>query len=258
MDITSNNSIPLYYKIENILRERINSGKYMPGDSFPPEMQLAEEFKVSRITIRQALSALAQDGLIFRQRGKGTIVAEELEENQPTRLTGSIEDILAIGLKSKVRLLDLDFVKAMNPVAESLMLESDQQPLRAEKIRYIGGEPFSHVVNYVPPWIGKQIDRKFIEKIPLLEILEKNLQINIGYGHQTIVATIADPNLSNFLQIMVGAPLLKIQRIVYDVNHNPVEYVIVHYRADRYSYSVRLKRSRSDPEGVARWEPKRG
>jgi len=249
-------SIPLYYQVENILRERINEGEYAQGKAFPTELQLADEFKVSRITIRQALSALTRDKLIIRRRGKRTIVKELPEEEKPTRLSGFIEDILAIGIKSSVKLLAFDFVKAPKSVMDALKLEPNQNPLRIEKIRFIGKNSFSHVVNYVPPWIGQNIDRKNIKKTPLLEILEKDLQIQISYGSQIITAVVAGPKLADALNIMVGGPLFKIERTVYDVNHSPIEYVVVHYRGDRYSYSVSLKRLHSSPKGTGRWEAK--
>ena len=69
-------SIPLYYQLETILREKIRSGEYPPGDPFPTEDQLVQSYRLSRITVRKALSALEKDGLIDRKRGKGSVVTE--------------------------------------------------------------------------------------------------------------------------------------------------------------------------------------
>jgi GntR family transcriptional regulator len=247
------NSIPLYYQIENILRERIAAGEYLPGTPFPTEGELIAEFAVSRITVRTALATLAEDGLILRQRGKGTTVTDSVQQTSPTRLSGFIEDILAIGQSTQVKVLTFRFMKAPAPAMTALELKPNQRPLRVEKIRFIDNEPFSHVLNYVPPEIGRKLQRKDTEELPLLHILENKLGIKIESGRQEVTATIAAPRLASFLNTMVGAPLLKCERIVYDVNHRPVEYVLVNYRADRYSYSVNLKRLSSHMPGDGQW-----
>ena len=90
-------SVPLHYQIENVLRERITGRKYLPHEPFGTESQFIEEFQVSRITVRTALAALVRDGLISRRRGKGTMVTGRVQPHTPTRLRGFIEDILDHG-----------------------------------------------------------------------------------------------------------------------------------------------------------------
>jgi len=245
--------IPLYYQIENILKERVLSGEYGIGELFPTEVNLCKEFNVSRITIRKALLSLAQDGLIIRRRGKGTTVTNLLGREEPTRLTGFLEDIIAIGIKSTVKLLAFDFVKPPKVVMEGLRLSHDQYPLRVEKVRYIGQEPFSHVVNFVPPWITEKIRPEAVQEIPMLQIFERDLHMQIAKGLQCIWAVISDTKLSAFLNVRIGAPLMRIERTVYDVRDRPVEYVVTHYRGDRYSYSVSLKRLLANTKGNGRW-----
>ena len=77
MPMLRDKAIPLYYQLETILRRKILSGDYKPETPLPSEDMLAEEYQVSRITVRQALSSLEQDGLVLRQRGKGTFVSEK-------------------------------------------------------------------------------------------------------------------------------------------------------------------------------------
>ena len=79
-------AIPLYYQLETILRNKITSGDYSPARPLPSEDALAEEYEVSRITVRQALSSLEQDGLVIRQRGKGTFVSENTHTLEPPPL----------------------------------------------------------------------------------------------------------------------------------------------------------------------------
>jgi len=130
-------SVPLYYQLETILREKIKTGEYRTGDPFPTEDQLVQSYRLSRITVRKALSALEKDGLIERKRGKGSRVTEGRGHLEPMKLTGMIEDIIAMGVKTKTKILSFDIVHPPRNVAERFNLSEDGKTLRIERIRTI-------------------------------------------------------------------------------------------------------------------------
>jgi GntR family transcriptional regulator len=136
---------------------------------------------------------------------------------------------------------------------EALRLSHEQYPLRVEKIRHIGQEPFSHVVNFVPPWTIKNIRPQDVQEVPTLQILEKDHLVQIANGLQSISTVISGTKLATFLKVRLGTPLMRIERTVYDIKDRPVEYVVTHYRGDRYSYSVSLQRLAADTEGNGKW-----
>jgi GntR family transcriptional regulator len=245
-------SIPLYYQLENILREKIKSGEYRPGDPFPTEDQLVQSYRVSRITVRQALSALEKDGLIIRRRGRGSVVTEGQVRLEPMKLTGMIEDIIAMGIKTKTRIINFGFIRPAKKVAEGLKLNEDEYVLRIERIRLIKGSPVSYTISYIPSDLGKKIGIKDLTSQPILNILEKKCKVKIGRGFQIIEATLADSRVGALLDVMAGAPLLKIERTVFDVNDRPVEYISILYRSDRYHYTVDLVRKKS--QSKHRWD----
>lgn len=245
-------SIPLYYQLETILREKVNSGEFQPGDAFPTEDQLVQSYRVSRITVRQALAALEKDGLITRRRGKGSFVTERHVHLEPMKLTGMIEDIIAMGIKTKTKIINFGFVNPTKKVAESLKLNENDKVLRVERIRLIKGSPISYTISYIPPDLGSKISIKDLTVHPLLNVLENKCKVKIARGVQIIEATVADSRVASFLEVMTGAPLLKIERIVFDIKNRPVEFISILYRSDRYHYSVELIRKRS--ESKARWD----
>jgi len=245
-------SIPLYYQLENILREKLKSGEYRPGDHFPTEDQLVQSYQVSRITVRQALASLEKDGLINRKRGRGTLVAENHTKLEPMKLTGTIGDIIAMGIKTKTKIINFGFVHSPKKVAESLKVGEEDQVLRIERIRLIKGLPVSYTISYIPSDLGKKISIKDLTIQPILNILEKKCKVKIARGFQIIEATLADSRIASFLDVMTGAPLLKMERTVFDINNRPVEYILIFYRSDRYHYTVDLVRKRSESE--ARWD----
>ncbi len=245
-------SIPLYYQLETILREKIRSGEYSLGDPFPTEDQLIQSYRLSRITIRKALSALEKDGLINRKRGKGSVVTEGTGRLEPMKLTGMMEDIIDMGIKTKTRVINFGFVPPSRKVAESLNLDEKSKVLRVERIRLVQRAPISYTLSYIPPDLGEKISRRDLTIHPILNILEKKCKVKIERGSQIIEATVADSRVASLLDVMTGSPLLKIERTVFDGEDRPVEYISILYRSDRYHYTVDLVRKKT--QSKARWD----
>jgi GntR family transcriptional regulator len=239
------NGIPLYYQIETVLRKKIVSGELPSMSPLPSEESLAKEYGVSRITVRQALSILEQDSLITRHRGKGTFVSERSRFVEPQRLTGFMEDLISMGVKTKTKVLELATIEVPENVRERLELNTPGQAIRAKKVREIDGKPFSYVINYFPADIGRKIKKKDLLAKPALTILEENLGVQIAEAVQTVEATIADAEVAQLLDVRVGEPLLKAERTVFDRKKRPVEHVSTLYRSDKYYFTVELKRKRS-------------
>jgi GntR family transcriptional regulator len=237
--------IPLYYQVETVLRNKILSGELPLAFTLPSEDALAEQYQVSRITIRQALSLLEKDGLVIRKRGKGTFVSEGVAIPESPKWNGSIEDLILMGIKTKTEVLEMSNIDPPEMVRDRLKLTGDAQVLRIEKIRSVEQSPFSYVLNYLASDIGKDIHSEDLTLKPLLMILEENLGLVAARAEQTVEATIADSRVASLLDIRVGDPLLKVERVVYDPNQKPIEYVSVLYRADKYFFTVKLKRKRS-------------
>ena len=237
--------IPLYYQIGTILRKKILSGELPATSLLPGEEALAKEYGVSRITVRQALALLEQDGLVIRYRGKGTFVSEKARDIEPQKLTGFIEDLILMGIKTKTKVLELGMIEAPENIRECLKLDQSAQVYQAKKIREVEGSPFSYVLNCFPPDIGQNITKEALIAKPALVILEEDFGIKVSQSIQTVGATIADAEVAPLLKMRVGEPLLKVERTVFEVKKRPVEYVSVLYRADKYCFTVKLERKRS-------------
>jgi len=238
-------AIPLYYQLETILRKKIASGDFQPDNPMPSEEMLAAEYEVSRITVRQALASLEKDGFIIRQRGRGTFVSDNTETLDFPKFSGSIEDLILMGIRTQTKVLDMSWVDPPENIRERLEIKGKGKVLRIEKVRSVEGSPFSHVYNYLPPDIGEKLPTEMVESKPMLMILEDELGIRAAEADQSVQATIADAEVALILKIRVGEPLLKTERTVYDKKHKPVEYVSVLYRADKYAYTMKLKRKRT-------------
>jgi len=233
-------AVPLYYQLGSVLREKILSGQFAAGDRIPTEAELSGEYGVSRITVRQALAAIEEEGLIRREAGRGTFVSEQPAFTGALRVEGSLDDLISMGLATSVRLLDLRTVKATPAQAERLQLQPGAPLTRCTRLRFHHeGEPFSYIVNLLPYEIGRRIRRPEWRKGTILKALER-----LGHApedaDQTVQASLADANLARLLKTRIGAPLLSVDRVVRTREGRPVELVHTHYRSDIYCLNVHL------------------
>jgi len=233
--------IPLYYQVANVLRHRILDGVYHAGERIGSEMEMCQEFGVSRITVRQALAELERETLVVRRRGLGTFVSERLPKMTSISFTGFLEDLFAQVLLTESREVEVEQVEAGEEAARALQLEPGDPVMRIERVRFMGGEPLAHTINYLPISVGANVTADALRETPLMHLLERRLGVRLDEAIQTIHAVLATPELAEKLAVQEGAPLLLVQRTAYAAGR-PVEYVLTHYRADRYQYTVRLGR----------------
>jgi GntR family transcriptional regulator len=242
--------VPLYYQLEILLREKINSGAYTQGDQLPTEDVLIAEYGVSRITVRQALSALADEGLIERRQGRGTFIAERqnaVPQFEGTiHLTGSLNELILMGQKTPVKVLARTLTKADAQTAELLGVEIGEPVSRVERLRLLDDKPYALLVNYFPAEIGVRLTLEDLSEGSVLEQLERKCGLRLQKGIQQITAALADPYVAGRLEIPVGSALLSIENTVYCTEGKPVEYVRVLYRSDLYRYRVLLTREEND------------
>lgn len=233
---------PLYHQVYMILRNKIVSGDYGFDEVVPGEQQATKMFGVSRITAKRALNELAGEGLVKRERGRGTrVIYRAPTPPVAASVDGLLENLLSMGLETEVDLLAFDYVTPTPDVARVLKCRDGAQVQRAVRVRHLKGEPFSHLTTYVPEAIGRSYSREDLASRPLLALLERS-GISIGRAEQTITATLADAPVSTALGLELGSPLLNIRRVVFDQGERPVEYISGLYRPDRYQYRMDLSR----------------
>jgi GntR family transcriptional regulator len=244
---------PLYHQIYVILRNKIIEQEFVFDDYLPSEEETAQAFGVSRITSKRALNELANEGLVVRERGRGTrVIHKDPTAPQVTNIEGMLENIMAMGLETEATLLEFDYVKPTDRVVEALECSPDSRVQRAVRLRSHEGQAFSHLLTFVPEPVANSYTQDDLASIPLLVLLERG-GIVISRAEQTLTATLADANVAPLLNLDIGAPLLRIRRIVYDQNNQPVEFITGLYRPDRYQYRMNLSRVSTDQSNA--WAP---
>lgn len=230
--------LPLYSQLANLLRHQIYSGEYPVGSVFPTEASLVERYGISRVTVRQAVGVLVDEGLVTRSSGRRSRVTSKVERQVGQRFSGSLSELIRETTRTEVRELELEEVEAPDEIAELLGLQ-DRKILRVSRTRFLDGEDFAHSIDYLPPPIAKLVDRDVL-KSSLMSFLASQ-GVDMATARQSISSSIANVEIAQRLNLSPGDPVLAVRRIVYDSDHQPLFFVRSYYRGDRYTYTVDLE-----------------
>ncbi len=234
--------LPKYHQIYLVLREQLQEGRF--ADGLPGELALAGQFGVARVTVRKALEQLENEGLIERAPGRGTtprMPAGADARGAGARLTGLLENIVNMGLRTSVKVLSCETLAADDEVAAALQLAPGTPVQKAVRVRSTAQGPLSVITTHVPADLAAGFGRRELGRKPLLVLLEAS-GVRIGSAVQTISAQLADAATARHLDVPVGSALLAVTRLVRDEAERPVQWLHGLYRPDRYQYRMQLSR----------------
>lgn len=239
--IVFDSHIPYYYQLSEIIKENIKAGVWMPGDQIPSEMELCEQFGISRTVVRQALRELGTDNIIIKRKGKGTFVAKpKIHEGLIQKLTGFYHDMVERGLEPKTKVLFQEIVPANKKIADYLDVPVGTEVVEIERLRYINDEPIQLVSTYIPLHISPKLAIVDMTHRSLYEYLETENGIKLYRGKRYIEAVLANQEEAELLEITVGDPLVMLDSISYTRTGQVIEYYHAVHRGDRTRFEVEL------------------
>lgn len=232
--LSRSSKVPLYYQLYEILRNHILKGEWQPGDMLPTETELLEKYEVSRNTVRQALDALVNDGLIYRQRGRGTFVAHPTIEQGLSRIISFTEDMRRRGLEPHTEVIFSGLIPAPENIADYLEILPGEELAHLERLRLADNEPMSVEKSYLVHRLCPGVLDDDYSRTPLREALARRYGIHLVYARQTIRAVAASAEMARKLTVEANMPLLYIERTSFTEQEVPVEFLRIYHRGDRY------------------------
>jgi GntR family transcriptional regulator len=233
--------LPKYHQIYLVLREQLGEGRFAGG--LPGEVALAGQFGVARVTVRKALEQLAAEGLIDRAAGRGTVprARATAPARQRMQLTGLLENIVSMGLRTKATVLSCEVIAAPDAVAQALQIDPGTPVQKAVRVRSTSAGPLSLITTHVPAALARGFGRRELARQPILLLLEAS-GVRIGRAVQTLSARLADAEAAQRLDVQVGSALMAVTRLIFDDADRPVQWLHGLYRPDRYQYEMQLSR----------------
>jgi len=233
--ISRTSKLPLHQQLYDFLRAKIRSGEWKESQMIPAEPELINQYGVSRIVVRQVLNRLVSEGLIFRQQGRGSFVSERRLEEGLSRIISFTEDMHQRGLTPKTRVLFKGLLPAHEDISEHLGIQPGEELVRIERLRLANDEPMSIEDSYlVQRYFPGILDEDFA-LVPLRQTLQQKFGVQITRARQVIRAVQATAEQARLLTTPAKAPLLLIERVSFSGQNQPIEFLRIYYRGDRYS-----------------------
>jgi GntR family transcriptional regulator len=240
MRIDHKSPTPLHIQVEMLLRELIKEPKYINGELFPKEVDIAKKLGISRNTVRQGISKLVIEGYLERKKGVGTKVTSKNISTQLKSWMSFTQEMKNKGINVVNYKIGVTKVFADSIIALALEINEGTEVIKLERIRGDATEPFVYFVSYLHPRIGLTGDEDY--KRPLYEIIEKDYSVVVDLSKDEMTAILSDKKISDIFQIEEKEAILHRKRIVYDPGKRPIEYGLCYYKADKFSYSIDIKR----------------
>lgn len=234
---------PLYDQLVDILSEKIEH-EYRSGDLIPSERELSERYGLSRTTVRLALQELERLGLVVRQHGRGTFVADRSAQTTNLMQAYSFtEQMRDMGRDPLTTILEFSEVEADKNLVEHMNVRLGERLFKIKRLRSADAMPMMVERTFLPARKFLTLRRPMLEQKPLYDIIEQDFHEKINVAEEEFFASIARPADAHMLDISEGAPVLDLVRTTYNVHNEIVEYTLSVARADQFKYKVMHQRN---------------
>ena len=225
-----------------LLRDEMAAGLHRPAGSLPSEQRLAQQFGVSRVTIRRALDALAADGWSNAAPGRAPSCATAAPPVACRWISPPCcRNWSTWAERTTARLLSFSYGAAPQRVVEAMSLPAGARVQTAVRVRLIDETPFSHLTTYVPEEIAAGYTEADLATTPLFRLLERS-GVQVRDARQSVSAALASPDVAEALGVSVGSALLSLRRVVRDAEGRGVEYLSALYRSDLFHLEMSMTR----------------
>jgi len=244
-NIDRTSPLPYYVQLKTALAEAIESGQWVPGDRIPSEPELCTMFGVSRTVVRQALKDMTYQGLVVREKGKGTFVAEPKISSGSLvhSLVGFYQDMAERGQAPVTRVLEQAIEPAGAKLATALGLESTTPVIKLVRLRFVQDEPIVLVTSYLPYDLCPELVNADLSEQSLYAFLKSAYGLSVASGRRRIESVAAGEAEARLLNIEEGAPLLKLDSVSYLQDGTPLEYFHGAFRGDRSRFEIEIDRT---------------
>ena len=235
--VDKTSTVPIYAQLEELIKKNINEGVYLHGKALPTERELTECFGVSRMTIRQAISNLVYEGVLYRIRGKGAFVSKEIIEKK-IEIQSFSEDMEKRGLAPSSRVIHFEKVIPDEEIRLKLKLKEDEKVYFLNRLRLANDEPMALEYCYLPEKYFPGLTKYNLIECSLYTLMKEEYDMKFNYMKQNIKAVNLNKKDAEMLLGKTKGFGLVSFKIIYNEDENPVEYTKTVYHHERYSFDT--------------------
>jgi GntR family transcriptional regulator len=238
--VSKGSPVPLYHQVESDVRQRIEAEQWEPGAQIPTETELCSLYGASRMTIRQAIGNLVADGLLIRERGRGTFVREPRLTSGPRGLTSFTEETAQLGLKAGSRVLRVAVEPCPEPVARRLGLDEGNEVVVIARVRLGDGSPIGIQTAHLPAARFPGLEQLDLADRSLYATLVERYGVVLVEAEETFEVGPIRGEHARLLGVRPGTCGFRVERLTFDL-HGAFELVVSVMRGDRYSVRIGLR-----------------
>jgi len=234
-------STPLHIQVRETIRRQVKDGELIDKTGrLMTEAELGKHFGVSRITIRNAIKPLVDEGMFERERGKGTFLRSNQPENWVGLLMGFSETIRDAGYVPGAKVLQQGMTNRHDPGVREQIRERAVWQLK--RLRFADEIPIAVEHAFYPPDIGLELEKRDLTSIVMYRVFEEELKFDIKQATQTISASLADSTTAKLLGVSAGSALLSMERLTINADGRPLELLRSVYLPEYFRLSINLTR----------------
>ncbi len=226
--------VPAYIRIHDALKKKIDDDFWEIGQRLPSERDLADDYEVSRMTLRQAITLLVEEGILERRVGSGTYVASHRVQEKMRGTTSFTEIVRSQGKTPSSQLVSYQRKPANETEIEQLQLKPSDYVVRMERVRYADNVPLVFEVASIPEKLIRKFKREDITEHFFQTLTDNGYEI--GKSQQTIYAKNASERVANYLKVPKNHAVLALTQVSYFTDGRPFEYVHSQYVGDRFEF----------------------
>ncbi|MEU1301651.1 GntR family transcriptional regulator [Streptomyces shenzhenensis] len=230
--IDRSSAIPIYVQLADLIRKRIESGEWAPEQKIPSENEFNALFGISRMTVRQVLARLVDEGLLFRVQGKGTFVAQSKFRTRSPSYRGIREQLEQQGYATTTEVLATEIAEADRRVGQSLGVAEGTPVSVIRRLRRVEGKPISLHESYVPVVLAPDVVEKDLVGQQLCTILDFDYGLQMARVTETLETTTSTKSQAALLGHRTGAPLLLLEQTISARSGTPFEFSRIAFRGD--------------------------
>jgi GntR family transcriptional regulator len=239
--LDQNSLIPLHIQFEGLIKEKVQSGQWKPGEQIPSERELMRLVGISRATVRQTLSSLVNQGILQKNQGRGTFVTQPRYE-QPLQIVYSFsEQLRSIGVTLKDAVLEQKVQAAPDELAQRLQIKAGDKVIYLKRLRSIHDTPMMVSIAYIPFTLCPDLLHESFDT-SLYVLLSSKYNMPIISATDRLESIACDSNTARLLGVRRKTPLMYVERIAITTNNVPLHIGYNYIRGDMCCFRSDMNR----------------
>lgn len=238
MKLEKNSRHPLYYQLKQVIKEKINSEYYKRGDQLPSEIELSEEYGVSRITTRRTIKELVEEGILSKQQGKGTFVNSPKIKRELISMSGFSDYMMESGQTPVSQIISNTTISADIRLSNVLDVPEKDDVLELVRLLFINNEPCIIQSIYFPLKRFPDLEKLVDDSVSTYQILKENYNVSLSTIKRHLNVNLASSEVADILKCEKHECLFELETTAYDMKKTPIHNTISLYPANKVTFTI--------------------